>query len=212
VTESLELGAVRSAIDDFFACAARGEVEIYNEFSLQHELGLHLRSMLPGDLKVQFERPVEYFGVSRAATVKREIDITVFSPDRTVKAALELKCPRNGQYPEQMFSTCVDLAFLEDLVRAGFDFGLFVICTVDALFYSGAANGPLYAAFRAGSELTGAICKPTGARDRSVELDGVYCIEWRPAGAVRYAVVVVDAAAMRQAGGHERREPGAEHA
>lgn len=87
----LDVGALRSAVDGLFAGVTSGGVEIYSEFSLQHELGFHLRGVLPDVLKVQFERPVEYFGISRAVTVKREIDIAVFSSDRTVKAALELK-------------------------------------------------------------------------------------------------------------------------
>ena len=62
----------------------------------------------------------------------------------------------------------------------------------DALFYSGAANGPLYGASRAGTALAGVIRKPTGARDRSVELNGAYRIEWQAAGDVRDSVVSVD--------------------
>ena len=187
----LDVDAIRSAVDDFFVCVGSGEVEFYNEFSLQHEIGIHLRAALGGRFKVQFERPTDYFDIS-GRTEKREIDISVFSEDKLTKAALELKFPRSGQYPEQMFSACRDLAFLEDLVRAGFAFGLFVMCVEDALFCRGAANGPLYGAFRAGSVLTGVIRKPTGARDRSVELNGAYRIEWQAAGDVRYAVVPVD--------------------
>ena len=37
-----------------------GEVEVYNEFSLQHELGIYLRNALP-NYKVEFERNVKFF-------------------------------------------------------------------------------------------------------------------------------------------------------
>ena len=39
------------------------ETEIYNEFSLQHELGIYLRNVLPG-YKVQFERNVKFFNIA----------------------------------------------------------------------------------------------------------------------------------------------------
>lgn len=53
---------------------AIGDVEVYNEFSLQHELGIFLRTKLTG-YKVQFERNTKFFGIS--GTVKHEIDILV---------------------------------------------------------------------------------------------------------------------------------------
>ena len=187
----LDPASLRSEIDDFFACVARDEVEIYNEFSLQHEIGIHLRAALGGRFNVQFERPTDYFDIS-GRTEKREIDISVFSEDRLIKAALELKFPRSGQYPEQMFSACRDLALLEDLVRAGFAFGLFVIVAEDPLFYRGAGNGVLYAAFRSASPLTGTLRKPTGAKDRTVHLAGNYSIRWQGASDLRYSVVTVN--------------------
>ena len=124
--------------------------------------------------------------------MKREIDIAVFSEDRITKVALELKFPRNGQYPEQMFSARIDLAFLEDVVRAGFAFGMFVIAAEDALFYRGAADRMPYAAFRGSSPLTGEICKPTGRKGRVVQLAGAYTIRWQRADGLRYAIVTVD--------------------
>ena len=49
---------------------ATGKVEVYNEFSLQHELGIYLRDQLKKNpeyqnyngYKVQFERNTKYFG------------------------------------------------------------------------------------------------------------------------------------------------------
>jgi hypothetical protein len=118
------LDSISAAIPRFFEAVGRGEREIYNEFSLQHELGCFLRSCIPPPLKIQFERPVEFFQPCGSAYEKKEIDISVFSPDRSSRVALELKFPRNGQYPEQMFSSCCDLLFLEQLVSGGFAGGL----------------------------------------------------------------------------------------
>lgn len=178
-------------IDDFFALVARGIVEIYNELSLQHELGIHLRSLLSPRHRVQFERPVSFFGIKTTKTTKKEIDISVFLPDQTERIAIELKCPRNGQYPEQMFAACKDLAFIEYLVREGFTGGAFIIAVDDPLVYRGPGQEGLYACFRAGRPIQGMIQKPTGAQDKSVQVAGSYALSWRDAGVIRYAHVAV---------------------
>ena len=59
-------------IAEFVKAVAGGEVEIYNEFSLQHELGLFLRSKL-NDCKVQFERNVSHFNLLKSDLYKREL-------------------------------------------------------------------------------------------------------------------------------------------
>lgn len=101
---------------DFMRFIISDNVEVYNEFSLQHELGIYLRNKLP-DYKVQFERNAKYFDIHD--TIKHEIDIVVFN-DRE-KYAIELKYPLNGQYPEQMYSFIKDIKFMEELKKAGFD-------------------------------------------------------------------------------------------
>ena len=45
---------IDSQIADFMSLVATKKIEIYNEFSLQHELGVYLRQNLH-DLKVQFD-------------------------------------------------------------------------------------------------------------------------------------------------------------
>src|SRR5260370_41252409 len=98
------MGVLGDLIDEFGATVRDGRAEIYNEFSLQHELGMFLRGKLPS-FKVQFERNVSYFFSSKASFTKKEIDLSVFSADRSeLKYAIELKYQRNGQYPEQMFN------------------------------------------------------------------------------------------------------------
>ena len=61
----------------------------------------------------------------------------IFQPVTGERYAIEFKFPRNGQYPEQMFKATQDVAFLEQLVAAGFAGGLFVMVADDPLFYSG---------------------------------------------------------------------------
>ena len=114
-----------------------GKIEIYNEFSLQHEIGILLRNTMEGKL-VQFERNISFFGFSKDHFEKREIDIVVYQKSETLlDAAIELKFPKNGQYPEQMFSFCKDVVFMEQLKRAGFNKAYLIIFAEDRLFYEG---------------------------------------------------------------------------
>jgi hypothetical protein len=132
---------MREKIEKFSLLVAQGQVEIYNEFSLQHELGLYLRSTIQ-NAKVQFERNVSFFFPPPFDFLKKEIDISVFSADKANKyCAVELKFPRNGQYPEQMFSFCKDIGFLEQLKRAGFEKAYFIVFADDRLFYEGSTEG-----------------------------------------------------------------------
>ena len=114
-----------------------GNIEIYNEFSLQHELGIFLRKNLKNK-KVQFERNVSFFGFNKNDYIKREIDIVIFGITSSVpEVAIELKYPRNGQHPEQMFSFCKDVSFVEQLRESGFKAAYVVIFADDHLFYEG---------------------------------------------------------------------------
>lgn len=56
-----------SLLEEFADLIRNEEVEVYNEFSLQHELGIFLRAKLTGN-KVQFERNTKFFGIT--GTVK----------------------------------------------------------------------------------------------------------------------------------------------
>ncbi|MDD4965285.1 MAG: hypothetical protein PHI11_15370 [Gallionella sp.] len=166
-------------IEDFLKEVGSGAVEIYNEFSLQHELGIFLRNQL-GGCKVQFERNVSHFKLQKAALEKKEIDITVTSVDSGERlSAIELKYPRNGQVPESMFSFCKDIAFLEQLVSSGFQSAYFLAIADDQLFYSGNCSG-IYGHFRGGNPITGKITKPTGSKDKQVSIMGSYTASWLP--------------------------------
>lgn len=132
-------------IEDFVDTVKTRQVEIYNEFSLQHELGIFLRSRLV-DQKVQFERNVSFF-FQTGEFIKKEIDISVFVTDKSrLCCAIEMKFPRNGQYPEQMFNFCKDIRFAEQLKRSGFEQTFLVVFADDPLFYSG-NDGGIYGYF-----------------------------------------------------------------
>ena len=183
---------LHSITDPFVQEIASGMVEIYNEFSLQHELGLFLRTELGDTFRVQFERPTQFFGIGDRLT-KREIDISVFKPGRSECHAIELKYPRNGQYPEQMFHFCKDVAFLEDLVRhGGMTSGMLLIVADDPLFHGRGSSDGIYGPFRGGTPLTGEIRKPTGKRDAVLKIERTYCVEWVTlAGSMKCARIVI---------------------
>jgi hypothetical protein len=176
----------------FFSDVASGIVEIYNEFSLQHEFGTYLRTTFGSIFKTQYERPVSFFGLKRSDFVKKEIDISVFVPNHSEKYAVELKYPRNGQHPEQMFKACQDICFLEQLRQHGFTKCCFIIVADDPLFYSHGEKTGIYQFFRAGVPVCGSIQKPTGAKDETVEIVGSYSVAWNDInGCRKYAVVEV---------------------
>jgi hypothetical protein len=183
------MGAIANLVDEFVATVKEGRTEIYNEFNLQHELGVFLRGKLP-NYKIQFERNVAYFFPSKPSFTKREIDLSVFLADRSeLKYAIELKYPRNGQYPEQMFNFCKDVAFAEELTAAGFSAAGLAVFVDDQLFYGGSTKG-IYDYFRGGKPLHGRIQKPTGRQDYDVLVRGCYPIRWKPiSGPLVYAVV-----------------------
>jgi hypothetical protein len=180
------------SLHEFFTYIQTNKVEIYNEFSLQHELGIYLRERYP-EHKVQFERNVSYF-YERADTVKKEIDIVVYNDSRGVRYAIELKAPINGQYPEQMYHFLKDIKFMEQLKELGFTHTFAVTLVGDRPFYQGSYNEGIYKYFREEHMVYGRIGKPTGItkHEESITLNGSYKVDWHDAGASRkYYIVAI---------------------
>lgn len=102
--------------------------------------------------------------------------------DKNTKiACLELKYPKNGQYPEQMYSFCKDIKFLEQLKEIGFSKCIFLAIVDDKKFYAeeGKIDG-IYKYFRSNKLLNGRIIKPTGYKNSFLDLLGEYKIIWKP--------------------------------
>lgn len=153
---------------------------IYNEFSLQHELGIFLREKLSNIYKVEFERNVNFFlgKENSKKLIKKEIDIVVYDKERNEKIAIELKHPLNGQYPEQMFSFIKDIKFLEELMEKGFTKCISLVLVKDKLFYEGKKEEGIYKYFRENQTICGLINKPTGKQKEIIDLNGEYKINW----------------------------------
>ena len=163
-------------IDLFFEKIKKNKIDVYNEFSLQHEFGIFLRNQIR-DYKIEFERNVAHFGFDRTQFIKKEADISVYI-DSNLNSIIELKYPRNGQVPEQMFSFVKDLKFLEQLTSRGFQRGYLIVLTDDPLFYSGKKEG-IYSYFRSKKIITGTFHKPTGKKNETIQLTNEYFASWK---------------------------------
>ena len=172
----------KQIVDDFWNYVSNNGIEIYNEFSLQFELGIFLRSRTElKNYKIQFERNISYFGIN-SATVKHEIDIVIFNADKSEKYAIELKFPQNGQVPEQMYSFVRDIVFMEQLKLSGFTDTYVLTVANDRNFWQGKSTGEdIYKYFRnIPQDITGKVFKPTGQNKRIeyIEVHGVYLVQW----------------------------------
>lgn len=181
---------IKLLIKEFFESVASYQIEIYNEFSLQHELGIFLRERL-SNYSVQFERNVSFF-LNGESLVKKEIDIVVFNRDKTEKYAIELKCPRNGQYPEQLYSFVKDIKFMEQLVEHGFIKTYSVAFVSARPYYFGKTNTGIYRYFRNENVVYGTISKPTGFNKglETITLSGRHDILWQTLDAQRKFFIV----------------------
>ena len=109
--EHLEISSI---ITDFMNFEL--EIRVYNEVSLQLELGLYLRNRLYGlGYIVYFERNIKDILKLRDKEeeankfVKKEIDIVIEKKSTKELYAIELKFPRNGMYPEEMYQFLIDI-------------------------------------------------------------------------------------------------------
>jgi len=180
---------ILKAVEQFLEDVKCRKIELYNEFSFQHELGIYLRQSLHNEYKVEFERNIEYFGLEKKRFTKKEIDIVIYNKNQYL-CAIELKFPRNGQYPEQMYSFCKDIKFLEELKNEKFEHALFIALVEDDKFYSSNYQiEGIYKYFRAEKELKGTIYKPTGNNRSCIKLKGRYGIVWNELADKRYCML-----------------------
>ncbi|MCL3849928.1 MULTISPECIES: hypothetical protein [Parabacteroides] len=168
-------------IHDFFKnIIQQRDIEIYNEFSLEHELGIYLRECLP-DFKVQFERNISFFTNTKFNSIKKEIDISIYNKNGE-KYAIELKCPLNGQYPEQMYSFVKDIKFMEQIKEnLGFNHTYCVVLVSHKTFYTTAIKSEgIYKYFRDENKIYKTIFKPTGETkgQECITIKGIYNFTW----------------------------------
>ena len=174
-------------LNDFMNWQQSQGILVYNEFSLQFELGCFLRSK---EYTVRFERNVSAYlpKGNDNQFIKKEIDIVAFKGSDEMKAekiAIELKFPRNAQYPEQMFSFIKDIKFMEQVGGIQGFAETYVLCLVDNHnFYKYQPNqSGIYNYFRIPGEKISIpgntpISKPTGKKNKTITLSNSYSTDW----------------------------------
>lgn len=191
----LLLTKIQDIIEKFMKLIVENKIEIYNEFSFQHELGIYLRQSIESEkYLVQFERNVSFFHIDKSKTIKKEIDIVIYNMNKSEKYGIELKHPLNGQYPESMYSFIKDIKFCEQLVENGFKGAVSLVAVTDKLFYEGSLKEGIYKYFRGSTFIYEKINKPTGNQVDSIWINGRYRIDWKPAkNSLRYYTVLIEA-------------------
>lgn len=88
---------------------------IYNEISLQHELGKFLEKELGEDYKVFYEKSMYNHNEKTEEWVKKEADLVIIRKDQKEKYAIELKFSKgeNARTPETLFDYIKDIRFME---------------------------------------------------------------------------------------------------
>jgi hypothetical protein len=183
---------LREIIEAFLNYYNKSDVDIYNEFSLQHELGMYIRNILP-NYKIQFERNVSFFTDS-TNTIKKEIDISIFNLDMTEKYAIELKFPRNGQFPQQMYYFVKDIKFIEELKERGFNSTACLTIVSSKPFYNGINNHGIYNYFREEFAVYGTIFNPIGKQKdlEQIKLKNRYEFKWKDLNQVeKYYIITI---------------------
>lgn len=182
---ALPIGFLQGELSKFMSMSMTGSPDdLYNEISLQLELGIYLRNSLSDNgyktYKVQFERNINSFhpiSTPSGGFVKKEIDIVIFDGNKPEKSkeryAIELKFPVNGQYPEEMYAFVTDMQFMEEVkVHADFKETYCITLVEDPKFHTGAScqcdRKGIYQYFRGDKrkhcpvQILGPVYKPTG--------------------------------------------------
>jgi hypothetical protein len=182
---------IKREIYEFVNYFKKGEVEVYNEYSLQFEIGWFLKSRLGSKYKVQVEKKVretqlaKSMGIDKKSLIKSRMDIYIWNTATREQLAIELKFPRAGQVPIQIYQFFKDVKFLEQLKdHYGFSRGYSVVFVDDKNFYEGEElSEPVYEYFRTKKVLPGftTISIPVGMKkgDGRFSLTKDYPIEWK---------------------------------
>ena len=203
-----DLDKTEKYIIEFFDYIKKGKLNLYNEFSFQFEFGIFLRDKFPSPkFKVEFERNVGILNKNKDIFTKKEIDVIVYKELKEGKKdflwAFELKFPRKGQTPEQMFKIVEDIKFCEELSCNGFKRAT-QITLVDedyqgkSFFEVCGKNTGIYEYFRKSKKkaskpktLEDEIYKPTGKFKglKKFKLNGKYKVKWENCSELKQKIV-----------------------
>lgn len=154
---------------------AKEKDSIYNEISLQFQLGEKIKKYIDDDkVCVEYERNIKYFEIynekdekSRKKYNKSEIDIVIYEKGKekdikSEKYAIELKYPAHrkwlsksekyidGEYPYRMKQFIEDIIFMDKLKKDGFTKTFCIVFVDDDGFHTGniELENEIYQCFR----------------------------------------------------------------
>ncbi len=131
-----------------------GNIDLYNEAGLQHELGYFLRC---NNIQVKFEYNTNKIFGHDHEFLKKELDLYIVEKDE--QYCVELKFPNNGAYPRRMTQSMIDIFFLQQLVDNGFNKGYFLFITDLPRFKDGNESEGIYSYFRRSKPLSQFCCR-----------------------------------------------------
>lgn len=188
--KNIESLPLEKHLDDFLESIKNGTIEIYNEFSLKHELGNFLSRKLPENYKIQFNRSVSDFGVGGGKTIKNKMDLVIFNSNKDFRYCIAIKYPINKQIPLAMYKIIKDFKLLEQLMDHNFIKCYQISLIDDDAFINGVAKDGIYEYFRTDTPIHGVILKPTGRNDEKINIKGHYQMYWQNLGDNRKLSIV----------------------
>lgn len=180
---------IKTVLYDFLDIIKSGEIEIYNEASLQFELAIYLREKLTNS-KILLERNISNLGLVKYENGKKiieksEIDILISDAKKGTHFIIELKAPinQNQVRPVTIFNLIEDIKFLEELQAHAIP-GIILFITDQLGYMKGnRTTGPLLTDIRKG-ELSGSYNKHQKIQDgkEPITLKNKYNPEWKNLG------------------------------
>ncbi|HKL41336.1 MAG TPA: hypothetical protein VJ962_01960 [Clostridia bacterium] len=185
-----EILPLEKHIEDFAKLIKSTSLDIYNAFSLKHELGNYLSEKLPRNYKIHFDRSFSDFGVNAGETINNKMDLVIFNSNKNFKYCVAIKFPINNQIPLTMYKIIKDFKLLEQLMDHDFIKCYQITLIDDEEFLTGVSKEGIYEYFRTDTPIHGEILNPTGRNDEKINIKGHYQMYWRNLGDSRKLSIV----------------------
>lgn len=173
-----------SDINKFFELIDKGEIEVYNEASVQFELGWYLKKKFPNS-KISLERNISHLKFDKSEFEKSETDILFTDTLNHSHSIIELKAPINQDQvrPVTVFEWIRDLKFLEELTKKGISCFSIFITDNNGYLKSNRKTGKLLTDFR-NKKIYGEYQKhvKSSKKNKKIFINNTYQFEWKDIG------------------------------
>ena len=173
-----------SDIHKFFELIDKGEIEVYNEASVQFELGWYLKKKFPS-AKISLERNISHLKFNKSEFEKSETDILFTDTLNHSHSIIELKAPINQDQvrPVTVFEWIKDLKFLEQLTKKGISCYSIFITDNKGYLDSNRKTGRLLKDFR-NKNISGEYQKHLKSSEKNeiIFINNTYQFEWKAIG------------------------------